>query len=136
MTLKEINIIYHEVFGKFLHVNLKLVEGNNFTKDFLEEFNNRWKSKEVSIAHLNGTSLDNNRWDFGDDLTIYMNSIPKFDQMEGDFVSTPLVFASFEAKVMNCSMHTLYKLAQFIPADRRKDYLDYVTFMSSEWSVQ
>lgn len=135
MTIKEINIIYHEVFGKFLHARLELVEGNKFTKEFLDEYKRRWKGKEVPLSHLIGTSLDNNRWDFGDDLTIQMSSIPKFDQFEGDFVTTTLVFANFEGKVKNYSINTLLKLTKFLPSDKRRDYADYVGFLVTEWSI-
>ena len=133
MRVTEVNNVFKNLFKKNLHVQLELNKGNRFKKEFLEDYRKKYFGKEVPIVSLSGTDLDVNRWEFGDDLSIVLTSVPFFDQVNGKYVYNILVYADIEPKVKQYSAHTLLSLMPFVPADKREDYFDYVKAIKNHW---
>ena len=132
MRIAEINTAYYDVFKKFLHVRLELIGGVDYTKDFKDEFEKRWKGKEIALSHLIGTVLDTDRWEFDEDLTIKMNSIPIFDQEDSVFLYEPIIMAEFESKIKHFALSTIMKLSKYMTKDKSDGFIDYITFLEHE----
>jgi hypothetical protein len=126
MRIKQICQIYRLIFGKNLHVTLQLNTKNDYTEEFGKMFLERWHGKEISLLHLQDTILDTDRWEYGEDLSIRMTSVPVFNQETGYFNNKIVLFADIEHKVHSYSINTLLKLSKFVPKDVENDYVMYI----------
>ena len=133
MRPNDINNVFKAVFNKNLHVTLRLRDKTNFSKEFLKEFEAKYRNKEIPMAGLTNTILDTNRWEFGTDLSVLLNSTPVFNQKTGSFESDIIIFADIEPKVEHYSGSTLLSLMRFIKPNNRSDYFDYIKELKSTW---
>jgi len=132
MTVDQIGEIYREIFGKFLHVKLELCNGTKYTEEFKRLFKSRWNSREVAFSTLVGTCLDNNRWKFGDDLSLKLMSVPEYDQISSSFTHEVILAADIEKDIKNFSLYTILRLRDFIPKSDRKDFVEYVEYLKED----